>query len=120
HSWRAGCSVGGTSRGIRKTDVTEYWIGTAASFRLDVGSPDYLAPLLGFFGDQFPKLGGREREHVATAAPHSITSSAPCGRNQGTSRPSAFAVLRLMTNSNLVGLSIGRSCGFAPFKILST
>src|SRR5262249_3899306 len=32
----------------------------------DVGSPDYLAPFLGFFGDQFPKFSGREREHVAT------------------------------------------------------
>ena len=44
----------------------EYRIRTAASFWLDVGSPDYLAPFLGFVGDQFRKFGGREREHVAT------------------------------------------------------
>src|SRR5262245_32546412 len=37
------------------------------------------------------------------AAPHSITSSARCWRIQGTSRPSAFAVLRLITSSNLTG-----------------
>src|SRR5262249_10330898 len=43
-----------------------YRIGTAASVRLDVGSPDYLAPFLGFVGDQFPKFSGREREHGAT------------------------------------------------------
>ena len=26
--------------------------------RLDVGGPDHLAPLLGFFGDEFPEFGG--------------------------------------------------------------
>ena len=34
-------------------------------------------------------------------------------------RPSAFAVLRLMISSNLVGCSTGRSAGLAPLKILS-
>jgi hypothetical protein len=34
------------------------------------------------------------------------------------SRPSALAVLRLITNSNLVGRSTGRSEGWAPFTIL--
>ncbi len=38
----------------------------------------------------------------------------------GTAIPSALAVLRLMTNSNLVGCSTGKSAGSAPFKILST
>ena len=32
----------------------------------------------------------------------------------------ALAVLLLITNSNVVGCSTGRSPGFAPFKILST
>jgi len=36
------------------------------------------------------------------------------------SRPSALAVIRLMTRSNLVGCSTGKSAGFAPRKILST
>ena len=35
-------------------------------------------------------------------------------------RPSDFAVLPLMTGSNLVGCSTGRSIGFARLKILST
>jgi len=35
-------------------------------------------------------------------------------------RPSAFAVFRVMTNSNFVGCSIGRSAGFVPFKLRST
>jgi hypothetical protein len=34
---------------------------------------------------------------------YSITSSATARSDGGTSRPSAFAVLRLMTKSNLVG-----------------
>ncbi len=32
----------------------------------------------------------------------------------------AFAVLRLMTSSNFVGCSTGRSAGLAPLRILST
>src|SRR6266516_2650328 len=51
---------------------------------------------------------------------HSITSSARASSIGGTSRPSALAVLRLITNSNLVGCSTGRSAGLAPLKILST
>jgi hypothetical protein len=34
--------------------------------------------------------------------------------------PRAFAVFRLMTNSNFVGCSKGRSVGLAPFRILWT
>jgi hypothetical protein len=33
-------------------------------------------------------------------------------------RPSAFAVLRLITNSNFVGCSTGRLAGLAPFEVL--
>ena len=38
----------------------------------------------------------------------------------GTSRPSALAVPRLITNSYLVGACTGRSPGFSPFKMRST
>jgi hypothetical protein len=51
---------------------------------------------------------------------HWITSSARSSSDCGIVSPSAFAVLRLMTNSNFVGCSTGRSAGLAPFKILST
>src|SRR5262249_43489893 len=64
------------------------------------------------FGTQMPQ-GGHPPHH-------SITSSARCCKNKGTSSPSAFAVLRLMTSSNFVGCSTGRSAGLAPLKILST
>src|SRR5262245_60801534 len=54
------------------------------------------------------------------AAPHSITSSAVCRNGSGTVRPSAFAVLRLMTSSYLVGCWTGRSLALAPLRIRST
>src|SRR5438105_6956570 len=51
---------------------------------------------------------------------HWITSSARSSIVGGIVSPSALAVLRLITNSNLVGCSIGRSPAFAPRRILST
>ena len=51
---------------------------------------------------------------------YSMTWSARSSSNGGIVRPSAFAVFRLMTSSNFVGCSTGRSAGFAPLRILST
>ena len=51
---------------------------------------------------------------------YSITSSAAKRMPFGIVMPSALAVLRLTTNSNLVGCSIGSSAGFAPFRIRAT
>src|ERR1700747_1183664 len=51
---------------------------------------------------------------------HSITSSARPSSVGGTSMPSAFAALRLMTNSYLVGTCTGRSAGFSPLSTRST
>src|SRR5262249_52472408 len=61
-----------------------------------------------------------EQRSDEIAPPHSITSSARASSVGGTSRPSALAVVRLTTKSNLVGCSTGMSPGFAPRKILST
>ena len=61
-----------------------------------------------------------ERTAVHDFLVHSITSSARARSVGGTVRPSALAVLRLITNSILVGNSTGRSPGLVPFKILST
>ena len=54
------------------------------------------------------------------ASLHSITSSARASSVAGTSRPSAFAVLRLTTRSYLVGACTGRSEGFSPLRMRST
>src|SRR5207253_2394911 len=59
-------------------------------------------------------------QHDELPPPHSITSSARASSEAGMSRPSVFAVLRLMTSSNFVGCSTGRSAGLAPLRILST
>jgi hypothetical protein len=52
--------------------------------------------------------------------PYSITSSARASTDGGILRPSALAVVRLITSSNLVGCSTGMSAGLVPRSILST
>ena len=51
---------------------------------------------------------------------HSTTRSARASTDWGIAIPRARAVFRLIARSNFVGCSIGRSPGFAPFRILST
>ena len=73
---------------------------------------------------------GREHPAKPTAARKSwprwssmgywITSFARCSSISGTISLSAFAAFRLMTRSNVVGCSTGRSPGRAPLRILST
>ena len=53
----------------------------------------------------------------ADSPSHSITSSARASNDGGMTRPSALAVLRLMTSSNWVGCSTGRSTGLTPARI---
>jgi len=60
------------------------------------------------------------REHVQQTTSYSITASARCWRNIGTSRPSVLAVLRLIVSSNLTGAWIGSSLGFSPLRMRST
>ena len=48
---------------------------------------------------------------------YSITSSARASSVGGTSRPSALAVLRLMTSSYFVGPCTGRSAGLSPLRM---
>ena len=70
--------------------------------KADVNSPPRLSPL----------------SATSRLAPHSITSSASASIMGGMSRPSALAVLRLITNSNLVGCMTGRLAGFSPLRTL--
>jgi len=62
----------------------------------------------------------RDERAALNLRAHSITLSARTKIASGTVRPRALAVLRLMTNSNFVGCSTGRSAGLAPLMILST
>src|SRR4029453_15154347 len=49
--------------------------------------------------------------------PHSIPSSAVASSVAGTLRPSALAVLRLITSSNFVACITGKSAGFSPLRM---
>src|SRR5262249_14416486 len=57
-------------------------------------------------------LGGAR----ARSCIHSISASARAMSGGGISRPSAFAVFRLMTSSNRVGCSTGRSAGLVSLS----
>src|SRR6516164_5141420 len=59
-----------------------------------------------------------ERDELASL--HSITSSARASNVGGMVKSSALAAVRLISSSNLVGNSIGKSPGLAPLRILST
>src|SRR5262249_10443119 len=61
------------------------------------------------FGTQMPQ-GGHPPHH-------SITSSAVASSEGGSVRPSTRAVGMLMTKSNLVDCTTGRSAGLAPLRM---
>jgi hypothetical protein len=94
----------------------------AASLQTGGGVPSSVAPLLPFRGEPFgprcrrPCGGFEPGRDLAGRVLHSITSSASNCIELETVRPSALAVLRLITNSNLVGCKTGRSAGFSPFR----
>jgi hypothetical protein len=67
-----------------------------------------------------PKTFTQPDSCAAASGCYSITSSARASSEAGTAIPSDFAVLRLITISNLVGCSTGRSDGFVPLRILPT
>src|SRR5262249_53251729 len=64
---------------------------------------------------EWTAYGNAANEDDELAPPHSITSSA-----RTISDSSVLAVLTLMSSSNFVGCSTGRSDGLAPLRILST
>jgi hypothetical protein len=51
---------------------------------------------------------------------HLINLVARASTSGGIVRPICLAVLRLITSSNFVGCSTGKSAGLVPFRILST
>src|SRR5262249_28046049 len=64
------------------------------------------------------RRAAEQRDELAPL--HSIPASARASTVVGMSRPSALAVLRLMTSSNLVGACTGSSAGFSPLRMRST
>jgi hypothetical protein len=110
---------------IRRTGI--YRI-SAASVWLDVGRPDHLAPkactkamreTAGSAAAPAARWRNCRRGSFILNLPshHSITSSARASSVGGTVRPSAFAVLRLMTRSILTACCTGKSAGFSPLRM---
>ena len=58
-----------------------------------------------------------DQVHCSKTTIYSITSSAMLISPGGNVRPSVLAVLRFMTNSNLIGSITGKSDGFSPLII---
>src|SRR5262245_20015672 len=89
--------------------------------RLAVAEPDYRHRRLLRARRKRP-CHRRAAEQGDELAPphHSITSSARASSVVGTLRPSALAVLRLITVSYLFGACTGRSAGLSPLRIRST
>src|SRR5262245_6823554 len=67
---------------------------------------------------QWPRRSraAEQRDELAPSH-HSITSSAATSSLSGTVRPSILAVEALMTSSNLLDCTTGKSAGFAPLRI---
>src|SRR4029453_6901886 len=61
------------------------------------------------------RRAAEQRDELAPL--HSITSSARASSVGGTVRPSALAVLRLITSSYLVGACTGRAAGLFPLGV---
>src|SRR5262245_23165504 len=65
----------------------------------------------------WPRGSAAEQRDELAPSYHSITSSAMASNPGGKLRPNTLAVLRLITNSNLLDCMTGRSAGFSLFKI---
>src|SRR5262249_11243635 len=85
--------------------------------RSGIKKPDHRRPRLLCPCHQRPYGGRPAEQRDERAARHSITSSASNWTELGTSRPIVLAICTLMTSSNLVNCTTGRSTGFAPLRI---
>src|SRR5262249_9312571 len=84
--------------------------------RCKVEKPDHRHPRLLRAGRDRPRRSRATDQREERAPLHSITSSARASTVAGTSMPSVFAVLRLITSSYLVGYCTGKSAGFSPLR----
>src|SRR5262245_10756888 len=77
----------------------------------------YALALLRARRERPPRRRAAEQRDEIAPFHHSITSSARASSVVGTSRPSNFAVCRLMLSSNLVACTTGRLAGFSPLRM---
>ena len=96
-----------------------FWICQSLSTSLRDNVRDLFRVIVLLLGQPTPGAGSAANMRRASIV-YWMTSSARASSAGGIVRPKALAVLRLMTSSNLVGCSTGKSAGLAPFRILST
>src|SRR5215470_11967845 len=54
---------------VRRTGIWNIWPGSRGSLCLDARELHHLAPLLGFLGNEPPKVGGRAWKHTKVGKP---------------------------------------------------
>src|SRR5262249_22630865 len=79
--------------------------------------PAQWAPRWGWLAGSLSDDGRSQESAALVEYVYSITRSARSRIDCGIVKPSALAVLRLITSSNLVDCSIGRSAGFATVGV---
>src|SRR5262249_3688113 len=91
--------------------------GGSSGAERQVADTRYFGRLLLRSRRERPRRGRAAEQRDELAALHSITSSAATSILSGTVMPSAFAVLRLMANSNFTVCWTGKSAGFSPLRM---
>src|SRR5215510_9331384 len=114
----------GREDSLRSRDFIISWLNPTPHARAVYASCSALPPPHATLASRRPAMAlpGSDLHRLIAPAlpgafPHSITSSAAACSVSGTVSPSALAVLRLSTNSNLVGCMTGKSEGFSPLRI---
>ena len=102
--------------GIHPAQVSNGSNSALGRCRINVRNPPESVRRANIDGRPRSAIFGLVRRNIRRV--YSITSSARASNGSGISRPSALAVLRLMTSSNLVGCSTGKVGRLGAFQDL--
>src|SRR5262249_16954434 len=118
HPEGGGRADAGSTLLVRRLGVIAGRERCAASSRADADDVR-LAPDSGAKADIAggPRSAKTGCEQSQQGSPYSITSSAVASNDGDTVRPSILAVWALMTSSNLLDCTTGKSAGLAPLRI---
>jgi hypothetical protein len=121
------CSCLGSRLGFRREqtdflrDVGEWMRTDRLKYREDKSRPARCLEEGKNFGKTLVKVATQSTDGASRCSKlPRLTPSARASSTGEMVRPSALAVIRLMTRSNLVGCWTGNSAGIAPRRILST
>src|SRR5262249_34689920 len=114
----AHCECDDESNNPHPFSIPDRGPGQALDFRFPIVGRETQGENLKDIAHVFESLNRKSR--IGNRKCHLMTLSALANTFGGIVNPICLAVFRLITNSNLVGASTGRSAGFAPLMILST